>query len=397
MSSIDTFRPDLDRVQRNASICAAVGILGMAFFFVRDNDQSLRSYLMAYVYWAAIPLGSIAVLMLHHLTGGWWGYPLRRILEASTRTYWIMVVLFLPIWFGMSKLYSWTSWSDPKSTYPNDDLHHFKRLWLAPGFFTARAIAYFVILLFFVYLLNKRSAAQDQTGDRALQAKLGGMSGIGVVLWGFIVSAAAFDWVMSLEPDWFSTIFGMIFIDFEALLGLCFAVFIYSRLARREPMKDLLRLQDYNDIGNLMLAFTLLWAYLQFDQFLLIYAGNLRDEIPWYVTRVFGGWAAWAAFLLVFHFFVPFFMLLQRSIKRSLERLSRVAVYLVVMAIFDVYWLVVPSFDKSGPRFHLTDFFAFAALGGIWVAAFAWQLKKLPLLPLHDPRFEGVLLHEHGD
>lgn len=395
MSSIDTFRPDLDRVQRNAAVCAIVGIVGLAFYFFHDRDLFFHSYLVAFIYWAAIPFGSIAVLMLHHMTGGWWGYPLRRILEASTRTCWILVVLFLPIWLGMSQLYSWTR----PDAFPNDDLHHFKRLYLEPGFFTLRAVIYFVILLFFVYLLNKRSAAQDQTGDPALQAKLGGMSGLGVVLWGFIVSAAAFDWVMSLEPDWFSTIFGMIFIDLEALLALCFVVFIYGRLAKRDPMKNLLRLQDYNDIGNLMLAFTLLWAYLQFDQFLLIYAGNLRDEIPWYKTRVFGGWGAWAAFLLVFHFFVPFFMLLQRSIKRNLDRLSRVAVYLVVMAVFDVYWLVIPSFDtdRSGPRFHLSDLFAFAALGGIWVAAFAWQLKKLPILPLHDPRFEGVLLHEHGD
>jgi preprotein translocase subunit SecG len=393
MSSIETYRPQLERVQRTALVCGLVGLALAAIFFFRDKDQFFHSYLFAYVYVVAIPFGSIAILMLHHLTGGWWGYPLRRILEASTRTVWVMAILFIPILLGLSHIYSWT---DPNA-FPDDELHHFKKVWLSPGNFTIRAVIYFALLLFLVYLLNKRSSAQDQTGDPAQQAKLTGMSGIGVVFWGFIVSAAAFDWVMSLEPDWFSTIFGFIFIDVEVLLALSFTVFIYGKLSDREPLKDLVRPQDYNDIGNLMLAFTMLWAYLQFDQFLLIYATNLRDEIPWYMKRAFGSWGAWAAFLLVFHFFVPFFMLLQRAIKRKLERLSRVAAYMVVLAIFDIYWLITPSLEKSGPHFHLTDFFLLAGIGGLWVAAFSWQLLKLPILPLHDPRFEGVLLHEHGD
>jgi hypothetical protein len=393
MSSIETYRPQLERVQRTALVCGLVGLVLAAIFFFRDRDQFFHSYLFAYVYWIAIPLGSIAILMLHHLTGGWWGYPLRRILEASTRTLWVMAVLFAPILLGLSHLYPWTNPND----IPDDELHHFKKVWLTPGNFTLRAVIYFVLLLGIVYLLNKRSIAQDRTGDPAQQARLTAMSGVGVMAWGFLVSLAAFDWVMSLEPDWFSTIFGLIFVDLEVLLAMAFTVYVYGKLSDREPMKDLVRPQDYNDIGNLMLAFTLLWAYLQFDQFLLIYATNLRDEIPWYMTRAFGRWGAWAAFLLIFHFFVPFFMLLQRSIKRKLERLSHVAAYLAVMAIFDVYWLITPSLEKGGPHFHLTDFFLLAGIGGIWVAAFAWQLQKLPILPLHDPRFEGVLLHEHGD
>ncbi|HKS83745.1 MAG TPA: hypothetical protein VJR23_19740 [Candidatus Acidoferrales bacterium] len=397
MSSIETYRPQLDRLQNIAFTCGVIGLALSGVFLYRDSDTFFHSYLMAYVFWVAIPFGCIAVLMLHHMTGGWWGYPLRRILEAGTRTVWVMAVLFIPVWLGIPKLYTWTK----ANAFPDDILHHFKRVYLSTGFFTVRAVIYFVLLLGFVYLLNKRSADQDKTGDPKIQGKLGVLSGIGVVLWGFIVSAAAFDWVMSLEPDWFSTIFGMIFIDLEALVALSFVVYVYGKLADREPMKDLVRPQDHNDIGNLMLAFTLLWAYLQFDQFLLIYAGNLRDEIPWYMTRVFGGWAAWAAFLLIFHFFVPFFMLLQRTIKRNLRRLSRLGGYMVVMAFIDVYWLVIPSFEKDGPHYHpadiLRNIFVLAGIGGIWLGAFAWQLKKQPILPLHDPRFEGVLLHEHGD
>ncbi len=393
MNSQDTFRPQLDRVERQALLWGVVGLALCVIFFFRDRNQFFQSYLMAYIYWVAIPLGSLAILMLHHMTGGWWGYPLRRILEASSRTFWVMVAFYIPLWFGMSRLYAWTK----PDAIPDDSLHHFKKVYLTSGFFTARTVIYFVILLALVYVLNKRSMDQDRTGDPNIQAKLGTLCGPGIILWGLIVSAAAFDWVMSLEPEWFSTIYGLIFIVLEALVALSFTLFVLGRLSDREPLKDVIRPSDYNDLGNLMLAFLMLLTYLSFDQFLLIYSGNLRDEIPWYLTRQFGGWGYVASFLLVFHFFVPFLLLLQRSIKRNLRLLSRVAAFLIVLTLVDVYWLVVPSLEKTGPHFHFMDLFALVGIGGIWVAAFARQLKRLPILPLHDPRFEGVLLHEHGD
>jgi hypothetical protein len=394
MTSSETYRPQLDRVQKQATLWGVVGLALCAVFFFRDRNQFFHSYLFAYVYWIAIPLGSMAILMLHHLTGGRWGYPLRRILEANTRTLGLMAVLFIPIWLGTSHLYPWTN----PDAFPDDYLHHFKRVYLSSGFFTVRAIFYFAVLLGLAYILNKWSAEQDQTGDPRLQHKMGYISGPAVVLWAFIVSAAAFDWVMSLEPDWYSTIYGLIFVDVEVLVTLSFVLVIFRMLAKREgPLKDCVRVQDYNDQGNLMLAFLMLWAYLSFDQFLLIYATNLKDEIPWYLTRAFTRWGYVASFLIIFHFFVPFFLLLQRAIKRKLNTLSRVGAFMIVLTLVDIYWLVTPAFDKTGPCFHPMDLFAIVGIGGIWVAAFAWQLKKMPILPVHDPRFEGVLLHEHGD
>jgi hypothetical protein len=393
MNSTETYRPQLDRIQKQATLWGVIGLVLCVVFFFRDKNQFFHSYLYAYIYWISIPLGSMAILMLHHLTGGRWGYPLRRILEAGTRTLGLMAVLFIPVWLGLSRLYPWTN----PDEIPDDYLHHFKKNYLSTGFFTARTIIYFVILLAIVYFLNKWSAEQDRTGDLGLQHRLGFASGPAVVLWGLTVSAAAFDWVMSLEPEWYSTIYGLIFIDVEVLVAMSFALFVLGRLSKREPLKDCIRIQDYNDLGNLMLAFLMLWAYLSFDQFLLIYATNLKDEIPWYLTRAFGGWGYVASFLIVFHFFVPFFMLLQRAIKRKLRLLSGVATFMIVLTLVDVYWLVVPSFDKTGPHFHFLDLFAVVGIGGIWLATFAWQLKKMPILPLHDPRFEGVLLHEHGD
>lgn len=394
MTSTDTYRPQLDRAQKQGALWGAIGLaLSVAFFF-HDRDQFFRSYLFAYVYWISIPLGCMAILMLHHLTGGRWGYPLRRILEAGTRTLGVMALLVIPVLLGMSRLYSWAN----PNTIPEDVLHHFKKAYLSPGFFTARTIIYFAILLGIAYLLNKWSAEQDQAGDPILQHRLGYVSGPAVVLWGFVVSCAAFDWVMSLEPEWYSTIYGFIYIDIEALVALSFVLFIFGRLAKQPgPLKDCIRIQDYNDQGNLMLAFLMLWAYLSFDQFLLIYATNLKDEIPWYLTRAYTHWGYIASFLIIFHFFVPFFLLLQRAIKRKLNLLARVGAFLIILTLVDIYWLVVPAFDKTGPRFHLTDLFAVVGLGGVWVAAFSWQLKKMPILPVHDPRFEGVLVHEHGD
>jgi hypothetical protein len=393
MSSIDIYRPRIDRLQQRAAILGVIGLALCLVFFFRDKDQFFHSYLFAYVYWIAIPFGSIAILMLHHLTGGRWGYPLRRILEASTRTLWLMPILYIPLWFGISRNYPWTN----PDEIPDDYLHHFKKTYLSLGFFTARTIVYFVILLGLVYILNKWSADQDKTGDPIIQHRLGFMSGPAVVLWAFCVSAAAFDWVMSLEPEWSSTIYGLIFVDVEVLVTISFILFVFWKLSNEGPLKDCVRVQDYNDQGNLMLAFLMLWAYLSFDQFLLIYATNLKEEIPWYLTRAFTGWGFVASFLIVFHFFVPFFLLLQRAIKRKLRLLARVGAFMLVLTMVDVYWLVIPAFQKQGPHFHLTDLFAVVGIGGIWVAAFAWQLKKMPILPLHDPRFEGVLLHEHGD
>jgi hypothetical protein len=393
MSLPETLQPKFDRLQKQALAVGAICLIVFILLGLRNADQFFKSYLVSYIFWISIPLGCTGVLMLHHLTGGWWGYPIRRILEAGTRTMLLMAVLYIPLWFGLSFLYPWTKagWA------PDDAVHHFKLIYLSHNFFMIRTIIYFGVLLLVIFLLNRWSSEQDRTGEKQLARAMMRLSGIGVVIWGFVVSAAAFDWVMSLEPNWFSTIYGFIFIDLETLVALSFVLFVLYRLSVCPPLKECIRPVDYNDLGNLMLAFLLLWAYLSFDQFLLIWAGNLKDEIPWYVTRLAGGWGGVAVILLIFHFFVPFFYLLMRPLKRNLQHLSVVAGYMVVLTLVDVYWLVVPAFQKIGPHVHLLDVLGVLGIGGIWLAAFLWQLKKWPLLPLHDPRFEGVLLNEHGD
>jgi hypothetical protein len=356
----------------------------------------VHAYLVAYIYWLMIPLGCTAILMMHHLTGGWWGYPIRRLLEAGSRTFGLMAILFVPILLGMKQLYPWVTGPGDMADDPN---YRFKLAYLNPQFFIGRVVIYFAILLMLSYFLNKWSREQDRTGDPSLAKKLEGISGPGLILWGIVVTYAMIDWVMSLEPKWFSTIYGMIFMIVGALTAMSFIVLILRRLSDEAPFKGAVTPGQYNDLGNLMLAFTMLWAYLSFSQFLIIWSGNIKDEIPWYMTRAFGDWAIVAIILIVLHFALPFLLLLQRNVKRRVERLNLVAAMMLILSMLDVYWLIVPAYEQDKPHFGslLLDILFLAIVGAIWIGLYFRELKKMPMLPLHDPRFEGELQHEHGD
>jgi hypothetical protein len=393
MNSMDTVRAQLDRVQRIALIWGLIGA-ALGLFFARQNmDQFFRSYLFAYFYWLVIPTGCMAILMLHHLTGGWWGYPIRRLLEAGTRTFLPMAILFLPVLLGLPRLYKWAQ----PAAVAADPMLQYKQPYLNPRFFTARYIIYFIIWLTLAWLLNKWSSEQDRTGDPRLAARMEAISGPGLILWGLAVTYSSIDWVMSLEAHWFSTIYGFIVMIVAALTAMSFVVFVLRKLSGQEPIAQSVSPAQFNDLGNLMLTFVMLWAYLSFSQFLIIWAGDIKDEIPWYMSRSFGGWGAVAAILIVLHFALPFLLLLQRGVKRRLQVLSLVAGMLIVLSLVDVFWLVAPAYEREGPRVTPLDVCAVVGIGGLWIASFFWQLKKRPLLPAHDPRFEGALEHEHGD
>jgi hypothetical protein len=393
MNLADTARPQIDRVQKRALACGVIGLVVTVALGFTNWQQFFRSYLVAFVYWMVFAMGCLAILQLHHMTGGRWGLPIRRILEAGTRTIPMMTLLFVPVVFGMSRLYPWMQ----PDSLGDDPAGNFRRLYLSPHFFVVRAVIYFAIWNLLAGLQNKWSAEQDRTGDLALKDRMSSLAAPGTILWALSWSWAMIDWVMTLEPTWYSSIYGMVFMVIACLGALSFSVIMLRMLNDYEPLRDSYDPYRLNDIGNLMLTFTLLWTYMSFAQFLIIWSGNLKQEIPWYMTRAFGRWAVIAAGLLVFHFFVPFFILLQRRVKRRLERLSVLAAWMMIITLVDVYWLVVPSFEKAGPQIHLVDIFALVGIGGVWVATYMGQLKKMPLLPLHDPRFEGVLEHQHGD
>lgn len=395
MNLPSTIRARLEGTQRNALIAGAIGILLCVVFAFHSAEQFFHSYLFAVVFWTMMPLGCVAILMMHHLTGGWWGYPIRRLLEAGSRTFGLMGVLFIPLFFGLRQLYPWARPEDVAA----DAVLQYKRPYMNPGFFVVRTVIYFGIWLLLGFLLNRWSEEQDRTANPALAGRMEAMSAPGLILWGLGVTYASVDWVMSIESHWFSTIYGMLYMVIAALTSLSFVLFVLRKLSDEEPLKDCITPAQYNDLGNLMLTFVMLWAYLSFSQFLIIWQGNLKDEIPWYKTRAFGGWGGIAIVLIVLHFAVPFVLLLQRPVKRRLHVLAGMAAAVIFLSMIDVYWIITPGFrnEQNGPHFHPLDFFAVIGVGGLWIAAFLWQLKRWPLLPQHDPRFEGALEHEHGD
>lgn len=354
------------------ALCAAGSFLNPA--------QFLRSYLVAFLFWMGIALGSAAVVMLHHLVGGRWGFVIRRVLEAATGTLPAMAVLMLPLLFGVRTLYHWT--------HPaGDHLLEHKAPYLNVPFFLLRAAIYFAVWIAVTRLLNRWSVQQDHTGDPTLVRRMQLLSGPGLLLYGLTVTFASIDWAMSLEAHWFSTIYGMMFMVGQGLSTLAFATSVLILLARYKPLSDVITPDHFHDLGNLMFAFVMLWAYVAFSQFLIIWSGNLAEEIPWYLARLRGGWQWIALILVVFHFFLPFVLLLMRSVKRRRQVLARVAVAVIVLRLVDMFWLITPAFHPGNLTIHWMDLLAPIGLGGLWLASFLANLKRATILPLHDPRF----------
>jgi hypothetical protein len=345
-------------------------------------EQLFRSYLISYLFWFGIALGCLPLLMLHHLVGGTWGFVIRRVLEAGTRTLPLMALLFLPIIFGIHYLYDW---SHPEIV-ARDSILQAKDVYLNVPFFIVRAAIYFLAWLIFAYLLNKWSAEQDVTGNPALIRRFQLLSAPGLVVYSLAITFASVDWGMSLEPHWFSTIYGMFFIVGQSLAALAFAIPVAARLSDSPPVSKFLNADIFQDLGNLVLAFVMLWAYLSFSQYLIIWSGNLPSEIPWYVRRGTNGWQWVAALLALFHFAIPFLLLLGRANKRKKTFIASIAIAIVAMRWVDIYWLIAPAFFPT-VRIHWMDILLLALLGGIWFYVFLGQLMNRAPLPLRDPNF----------
>ncbi len=381
----------LRRTQGRALVVAVVGVVACVVGVIVNPNQFFHSYLMAFMFWLGVSLGSLAVAMMQYLTGGVWAFVMRRPLEAASRALPLLAVLFVPILFGLHALYPWTL----PGVRAADATIQAKALYLNVPFFVVRAVIYFAVWLVLAYVVNRWSAENDRTADLMWLRKLGRLSGPGLVIYAFTITFAVIDWVMSLEPHWFSTIFGMIFMAGQGLSALAFAALVLTLLARDEPLAGILRVTTMRDVGNMVLAFVMLWAYTSFSQLLLIWAGNLPEEIPWYVHRLGLGWQWIGLALAVFHFFVPFVLLLMRKTKRALALLRTVVVLLLFMRLVDLFWMVAPETWQGRLVVSWQDFATTIAIGGLFVAWFARQLASRPLLPLHDPGQLAAALKRH--
>ena len=398
MNGNEPLHPLLERIQRPALIVGGAGIviclIGL-LLGAHYREQFFRSWLLAYLFWLGIPLGSCAILMLQHLTGGGWGLALRRPLETAGRTLPLMAVLFIPLFLGLGKLYIWATDDAARGVGSSALRAHY----LTSGFFIVRSILYFILWIGLAVILNRWSARVGREGNPPLARRFQLLSSGGLLIYCLTMTFASIDWVMSLDPRWYSTIFGMLFIVGQALNSLALMTALLALLSTRPPLSSIVTADHFHDLGNLLLAFTMLWAYMQFSQFLIIWSGNLSEETPFYIYRTQRGWQAVGLILIIFHFFIPFVLLLNRRTKRSPQILAAVSLGIVLMRVVDLFWIIVPHHAQGRgitlgyPIPHWMDIAAIAAIGGIWIWWFIAQLRKTALVPINDPRLAEVSDH----
>jgi hypothetical protein len=378
-----------ERMQRGSLIVGVAALALCAIGAIFSRQQFFQSYLFAYVFWLGIALGCLGIVMLHNLSGGRWGLAIRRLLECGMNTLPLMALLFLPLLFGLHHLYEWAR---PEAVAHDTLLQH-KAGYLNPTFFLIRALIYFALWIAAAVVMSRWSAQNGRNPDPRNLARLRTLSGPGLAVYVLTLTFASIDWIMSLEPHWFSTIFGVHFLGGHGLAAFAFAIFFTGFLSRRAPLAEVVSPLQWNDLGNLLLGFVMLWAYFAYSQWLIIWSGNLPEEITWYLHRNSGGWEWVARLLAVFHFFVPFLLLLSRANKRRGEFLAIIAAAIIVMRLVDVFWYTMPAFHPGDFSIHWMDIAAPLGLGGVWLAGFLWQLQRLPSLPLRDPALQEV---SHG-
>lgn len=378
----------IDALQRIALGVGGLGLIATAIGFVTNAEQFYRSYLLAYFFVLGIPLGSLALLMVHHLTGGGWGLVIRRTFEASARTIPVMAVLFLPLVFGMHTLYEWTH-----AEAASDPIIAQKALYLNESGFLIRAVVYFAIWSFLAIALTRLSAKQD--GTEVHFSRFENIAGPGLLVYALTLTFASVDWVMSLDPHWFSTLFGLWVMVGQALTALAFTIVIAFLVSRDGRMSQLITTAKFHDYGTLLFAFVMLWAYLSYSQYLIIWSANLPEEIPYYLQRLGGGWTIVTLVVILGHFVLPWTLLLFRATKRATTRLVAVAAFMLLMRLVDTFWLVTPWVNHGRFGIHWIDVTAVLGLLGLWVGLFCHNLRSRALVPVGDPYLAEALADGH--
>lgn len=393
LTAMDT--TTIARLQRLGTVALIAGaVVGGVGVLLRPG-QFASSWLIGYMFCLGLTLGCLSMLMTQHMSGGAWGLVTRRIFEAGSRLLPYCILLFIPIIFMLPHLYVWAR---PEAVRADEMLRQ-KQSYLNVPFWLIRAAVYFIVWGFCTWYLNVWSSGQDRGEVAVTEAdtrRFRVVSAPGLLLYVFLLGLASVDWLMSLDVHWYSTMFGFIMVAAQGLLGLSFAVAVLAWLVPREPMASVMRAGDFHDLGKLMLAFVMLWTYFAFSQFLIIWAGNLPDEILFYLVRMRSGWAYVSLLVIVGQFAFPFALLLSATLKRHPKSLARVAWYLVVIRILDLIWIVAPTFNQSGFPVSLANVGIPVALGGLWIILFAGQLRRHALVPFNDPYFRQLMARGRG-
>ncbi|MEO7191861.1 MAG: hypothetical protein ABI051_12470 [Vicinamibacterales bacterium] len=380
---------ELSRLGSRSLIAGLVGLVLTVVGFVTSRDTFLQSYLIAFIFWMGLTIGPLAVLMIHHLSGGAWGMPGRRIWEAATRNLPLMALLFIPIALNLPSLYKW---AQPGAAA--DPIIHEKAAYLNAPFFLGRAVLFFVVWGVLAFVLNKWSSEQDVQpavlpGPQDRRSRV--LSGPGLVLYVLTVTFMAVDWVMSLDPHWYSTIFGILMIGGQGLSTLAFTLLVLSSLVKFQPMARVADPEKIHDLSKLMFAFLMLWAYFSVSQLIIIWSANLPEEIPFYLQRLHGAWAPVSIGLLLVQFVLPFMLLLSRSLKRNPARVKWIAILILLMRVVDITWTIGPVFRHDGSALHWLDFAAVLGMGALWLPLFWRHLAQRSLVPARDPYFKEAM------
>ncbi len=384
---------ELGALERKAWLVGAIGAAASIGGFFLDRPQFFRSYLVAWLFCLGIALGCYAIALLHQLSRGAWGLVIRRPLGAATRTLPFLLLGFVPIVLGMETLYPWA-----RPDAAADPLIAQKAWWLNANGFTVRGLLYFALWIGFVWALNRMSRIQDVKKSDKLFRRMQGVAAPALIIYVLAATAASVDWLMSLDPHWYSSLFGMMFVVGQGVAGFSFIILVALYLSQRAPMDEHLQPRHFHDYGKLLLAFVALWAYMQLSQLIIIWSGNLPEEVTFYISRTEGGWKWLSIALVLGHFVLPFAMLLSRDLKRDARRLGRVALLLLVMRWFDIYWFAAPAFGhgegEHGLHFHWLDLATVVGLGGLLFALYLRELAKRPMLPVFEPYLKEALEDE---
>jgi len=378
-----------------AAITGVVGIAGSYFLAARTEggiDYLLQTYLVSFAFFLSLSLGALFFVMLQHLTRAGWSVVIRRIAEAMATNVWLMAVLAIPIVLEVERIYPWAH----PGVAEHDPLIAAKTGFLNPSFFITRLAIYFLIWSVLAWFFYRTSKAQDTNGDPALTRRMEVLSAPGMVLFALSLNFAAFDLLMSLDPHWFSTIYGVYYFSASVLLFFAIMPKILVWLQMQGLLKNAVTVEHYHDIGKFMFAFTVFWAYIAFSQYMLIWYGNIPEETEWFLKRQTGGWTAISLTLLFGHFTLPFLLLISRHVKRRPLPLAVIGVFVAIMCWVDMYWLVIPEFSPGVARFGLLDVLVYFGIAGLYSAVLTWRLGRASLVPEGDPRLKESLSFENA-
>jgi len=379
-------------------------VLGTALVFPEMREQALRSWLLGFIFWAGVGIGCLGLLLTQYLTGGAWGVVSRRLLEAGSRTLPILVILFIPLAVGVwtGSVYTWTHlpWTD--------HVMQQRGIFATPWAWIGRSLLYFALFGFMAWYLNRCSYRQDRatTPEEAANQliKASRFSGPTIIFWCLIVSFAAVDWILCLDPYFSSTIYGMLFIAGWGLSATCFATVILALMSELPPLDRVVGRRHFHDYGKLMLTFVMVWAYFNFAQYLIIWSGNVPEEASWFLVRSTGIWGFIGAILIFFHFGFPFLVLLKQDFKRKAKWLAALAIFVLLMRVFDMLYLIGPNPRISMPEategtyiISWLDLVGPIAVGGIFLWWYFGEVMRRPVAPAHDPYFESAIEHGRGE